>query len=374
MTDPKITIRTNDQPIVGSNFLPIIRKNVTLKSRYFFAPINAGLADSYGNPTPELISFHAKRSGEEIGVNYLGNVSIHKDYVTNDTTLFVSENMDNWQGMTQLISNLGSLPGVQVACYKSNYKLIRKWKNKDDNAYIQFAQEEINALSIKEINTLVHQFVDSAVRLIDLGFKVIQIHAGHGYFLSTFTSPLFNKRSDEYGKDTMLVLKRIFEGIRTKAGSQDYILDLRISIYERSLDEDTQAKIESIENLYSHGALDMLSQTNGLYNLSKRLMYPHKSFGHCFMKQPIAQLANRFPNFIWNLCGNIWDLDDIEQSDIPRNLTFSIGRSLLADDDFISKNLDQKKDQVNRCNFCNKCHYYSMGLPNIACGVNPNLF
>ncbi len=352
-----------------------IEKNgVTLKSRYFFAPINAGLADSNGNPTPQLESFHLKRSGEEIGVNYIGNVSIHKDYVTNDTTLFVSENMENWEKMTSAISNAGSLPGVQVACYKSDYTLIRKWKNKNDTQYIEFTRQEINALSQNQIKTLIHQFVDSSVKLIKLGCKVIQIHAGHGYFLSTFISPLFNKRSDEYGKDTLLILKRIFEGIREKAGAYNYMLDLRISLYERSLDESAEIKFDMFDNLVQHGALDMISQTNGLYNLSKNLMYPHRKLGHNFMMDVMSGLAKKYSGIIWNSCGNVWDIEDVEKNPLPGNLTFSIGRSLLADDNFVLKSITNKKEQINRCTFCNKCHYYSMGLPHITCGINEDIF
>ncbi len=118
----------------------------------------------------------------------------------------------------------------------------------------------------------------------------------------------------------------------------------------------------------------MISQVNGLYNLSKKLMYPNRALGHCFIKKEISKLALQYPKILWNLCGNIWDLEDVERNTLPDNLTFSIGRALLADEYFIDKSFNNKKEQINRCTFCNKCHYYSMGLPNIACGVNANLF
>ncbi len=351
-----------------------LKNNVHLKSRYFFAPINAGLATKDGNPTDELISFHEKRSGKGIGINYVGNVSITKDYVTNDSTLFVSNNMYNWEKLTSCIDASGSLAGVQVACYKSAYSLIRKWKNKNNEAYIKFTQEEISSFTNKEIDTLVKQFIDASVQLIKIGFKVIQIHAGHGYFLSTFISKTFNKRTDEYGKDPLLILKRIFEGIRAKVGYSDYWLDLRISVFERSLEENLEQKLIALDDLTKHNSLDMISQVNGLYNLSKKLMYPNRSLGHCFMKDEIAKLAEKYPEILWNLCGNIWDLEAVESERLPANLSFSVGRALLADEYFVEKSLTQRKEEINRCTFCNKCHYYSMGLPHIDCGVNANLF
>jgi len=51
----------------------------------------------------------------------------------------------------------------------------------------------------EEIAEIVTAFGDAAVRAKNSGFDGIQIHAGHGWLLSQFLSPFFNKRSDDYG-------------------------------------------------------------------------------------------------------------------------------------------------------------------------------
>jgi anthraniloyl-CoA monooxygenase len=43
------------------------------------------------------------------------------------------------------------------------------------------------------------QFVAAAGRGIDAGFDILELHAAHGYLLSSFISPLTNRRTDEYG-------------------------------------------------------------------------------------------------------------------------------------------------------------------------------
>ncbi|HXG99577.1 MAG TPA: bifunctional salicylyl-CoA 5-hydroxylase/oxidoreductase [Sphingomicrobium sp.] len=43
------------------------------------------------------------------------------------------------------------------------------------------------------------QFVAAALMAVDAGFDMIELHAAHGYLLSSFITPLLNKRSDEYG-------------------------------------------------------------------------------------------------------------------------------------------------------------------------------
>jgi 2,4-dienoyl-CoA reductase-like NADH-dependent reductase (Old Yellow Enzyme family) len=50
-----------------------------------------------------------------------------------------------------------------------------------------------------DIEEFVSAFVSSARRAIQAGFRVIEIHAAHGYLLHEFMSPLSNHRMDEYG-------------------------------------------------------------------------------------------------------------------------------------------------------------------------------
>jgi len=54
-------------------------------------------------------------------------------------------------------------------------------------------------LSVDEIQQEVQHFVDAAKRAKAANFDAIEIHAGHGYLISSFLSPAVNKRTDEYG-------------------------------------------------------------------------------------------------------------------------------------------------------------------------------
>lgn len=56
-----------------------------------------------------------------------------------------------------------------------------------------------HTLTCAEIDELIGDFADSAVRALDAGFDLIEVHAAHGYLLHQFLSPLSNQRSDEYG-------------------------------------------------------------------------------------------------------------------------------------------------------------------------------
>jgi 2,4-dienoyl-CoA reductase-like NADH-dependent reductase (Old Yellow Enzyme family) len=51
----------------------------------------------------------------------------------------------------------------------------------------------------KEIEQTIQSFVSAAARSQQAGFDGVQLHVAHGYLLSQFLSPYFNKRTDEYG-------------------------------------------------------------------------------------------------------------------------------------------------------------------------------
>jgi 2,4-dienoyl-CoA reductase-like NADH-dependent reductase (Old Yellow Enzyme family) len=54
-------------------------------------------------------------------------------------------------------------------------------------------------LTIEDIEHLLIAFTDAASRAVRAGFKIIEIHAAHGYLINSFLSPLTNKRTDNYG-------------------------------------------------------------------------------------------------------------------------------------------------------------------------------
>jgi 2,4-dienoyl-CoA reductase-like NADH-dependent reductase (Old Yellow Enzyme family) len=55
------------------------------------------------------------------------------------------------------------------------------------------------ALTSDGIQEVVAAFAAAARRACQAGFRVLEIHAAHGYLIHEFLSPLSNKRSDDYG-------------------------------------------------------------------------------------------------------------------------------------------------------------------------------
>lgn len=57
----------------------------------------------------------------------------------------------------------------------------------------------VKVLTVDDIHDVVRNFGAAAARAEKAGFDFIEIHGGHGYLISAFLSPYFNRRTDAYG-------------------------------------------------------------------------------------------------------------------------------------------------------------------------------
>jgi 2,4-dienoyl-CoA reductase-like NADH-dependent reductase (Old Yellow Enzyme family) len=74
------------------------------------------------------------------------------------------------------------------------------------------------ALDAAGIRRLVDDFRDAAARALVAGFRVVELHAAHGYLLHEFLSPLSNHRTDRYGgafENRIRLLVEVTEAVRT---------------------------------------------------------------------------------------------------------------------------------------------------------------
>jgi 2,4-dienoyl-CoA reductase-like NADH-dependent reductase (Old Yellow Enzyme family) len=86
-------------------------------------------------------------------------------------------------------------------------------------------------LSLSGIQSLVEDFARAAARARAAGFDAVQLHGAHGYLLSQFLSPFFNRRGDRYGGSALNRARMIYEtyeAVRGEVGS-DYPVMIKIN-------------------------------------------------------------------------------------------------------------------------------------------------
>lgn len=86
------------------------------------------------------------------------------------------------------------------------------------------------AVTVEELDSLVEKWVFASTVLAECGWDGVQIHAAHGYLVSSFLSPYVNTRTDAYGgslDNRARLLLRILEGIR-EAVPDTFVVSVKI--------------------------------------------------------------------------------------------------------------------------------------------------
>ena len=131
-----------------------------------------------------------------------------------DLGLWCDEQIAPLQRITRFITAQGVVPGIQLAHAGRKASTHRPWLGKhgsvkpEDGGWVPVGPSKIafdpqhtapTELSEGQIHEVIQAFVEAARRALVAGFKVVEVHAAHGYLLHQFLSPLSNQRRDQYG-------------------------------------------------------------------------------------------------------------------------------------------------------------------------------
>jgi 2,4-dienoyl-CoA reductase-like NADH-dependent reductase (Old Yellow Enzyme family) len=130
-----------------------------------------------------------------------------------DLGVWSERHFEPLQRVTQFIHQQGSVAGIQLAHAGRKASTFRPWSGQGEvkpqdggwqvvaPSAAAFADDypRPRELTEKEIVALQDAFALAAQRAYDAGFRVIEVHAAHGYLFHEFLSPLSNRRTDRYG-------------------------------------------------------------------------------------------------------------------------------------------------------------------------------
>jgi 2,4-dienoyl-CoA reductase-like NADH-dependent reductase (Old Yellow Enzyme family) len=131
-----------------------------------------------------------------------------------DLGIWKDEHVEGLARCVQLVEEHGAVPGIQLAHAGRKASTAPPWQGgqalaPEDGGWrpvwapspVAFGSRSPvpEALSESQIAGVVQAFAKGAARARNAGFKVVELHAAHGYLLHQFLSPLSNQRTDRYG-------------------------------------------------------------------------------------------------------------------------------------------------------------------------------
>ena len=216
-------------------FSPIKVGTTEVKNRVFMPPVSTNLAD-HGYVTDDLVDHYRARAKGGVGLIITEVVTVEPTYtyLPGDMCCYDDTFIPGWEKLAAAVHEYGCkiMPQLFHPAYMAfnipgTPRLIAP-------SFVgpSYALEAPRSITVDEIHELTHQFGDAAVRMQKAGVDGVEVHAAHAHgMLGGFLTPLYNKRTDEYGGSLdarMRFLLEVIAEIRERCG-KDFIIDVRIS-------------------------------------------------------------------------------------------------------------------------------------------------
>ena len=373
-------------------FQPIRIRGIDFKNRITLAPPSPNLASEDGLVTHEMVNWFRMFARGGVSTIYAGNCSID---LTESRDEAIQLNMNQDRGILPMTWFVDM--GKQYGCHAS-FELNHSGENtrfenighapysassyiteNEERAALRNHRDPIPSIEMtkEKIKETVEKFGMAAERMKRAGMDIVMVHGGHGNLISQFTSPLHNRRTDEYGGDTKARARfaiEVCDSIRRHCG-EDFVIEYRISADEIApegmhFDE----TLELIGYLKDH--IDILHVSAGLrtdFNM-KYLSYWFQNYmmDHCFNVHYARDIKKRYPDLLVNTVGSIMSLDYAEEIIANGWADFvAMCRPLMADPDMPIKYAENRSEDRRPCLRCNTCTKHLFVPKPIWCAVNP---
>lgn len=202
-------------------FTPLALRGVTARNRVVVSPMCQYSSDD-GRPT----DFHLVHLGkfamggagivfcEETSVEERGRKSYHC------AGIYADAHIPQYRRINDFIRSQGAVPAIQIGHSGRKGSGCAPWDgyrplNAADAKHSEAPWQTVSASAVPaskaapvphaldrgEIGAIIAHWREAALRALDAGYDIIEVHAAHGYLIHQFLSPSSNQRTDAYGGD-----------------------------------------------------------------------------------------------------------------------------------------------------------------------------
>jgi 2,4-dienoyl-CoA reductase-like NADH-dependent reductase (Old Yellow Enzyme family)/thioredoxin reductase len=236
------------------------------------------------------------------------------------------------------------------------------------------ARMAFREMTEEDVATVVERFADAALRARRAGFDGVELHAGHGYILSSFLSPASNQREDRYGGPLENRARFLVETIRAakqRAGADFPIwcrIDAREFRTEAGICEEDAQQTAKLAEAAGADAIHVSA-------------YADASIGAAFTEAPLVHQPSGYVPFAEAIkkrlripviaVGRI-EPDEADALIARGGADFvAMARKLLADPELARKLAEGRAAEIRPCIYCYTCVGRVFLSKPSACAVNP---
>lgn len=358
-------------------FSPFYIGPVKIKNRIMMAPMETNMPSLNGEVNDRVIQYYKERAEGGVGAIIVEFTCVDSPIGKGTEAQLVMDHDGYIPGHTYLVEeiqkyNCKAFLQLHHAGRQTNPKITGFQPVAPSPIACKVMKAEPKELTTEEVSDLVTKFVKAARRAKLAGYDGVELHAAHGYLLGSFLSPYTNKRTDQYGGNTInrtKIIQEIVQGIKVKV-DRDFPVIVRYSadeFVEGGLK--LQESIEIAKILESYG-VSAIHVSTGTFESNDKNIDPMSA------KQGWRiQLAKEIKE---NVHVPVIGVGVIREPEFANETITSgkvdfiaLGRALIADPKWPQKARNRNYKDINRCTTCGYCTDRLRQHQSIRCSVNP---
>lgn len=341
-------------------------KNLTFKNRFIRSATHEGMAEKDGAVNERLINVYENIAKGGISTIITGFVFVMEGAPSSPGMpgIYDDRFIQGFQQLTDAVHRHNTNIILQVAEGGTQAKFNVKTRTIYGPSAVEHKYTGLTSIEMKQedIKRHVDIFGDTALRTKKSGFDGIQIHGAHGYLLSQFLTPYYNRRDDKYGgsiENRARIIFEVYENMREKVGD-DYFISIKINSQDFMGDEGLTPE----ESLYVCKKLDEMGidliEVSG--NVGFNQTYPEiiqkdihiDSTRQCYFAEYAKKIAEEVGCPVAVVGGNR-NYELLEELLNTSNIEYiSLSRAVLCEPDIVNK-WAKDPSYVPKCISCNKC-------------------
>lgn len=333
---------------------------IELRNKFIRSGTWTEKATHEGDLTEELFDTYRTLAEAELGMVVVGYARVNEFERANNNMIGLYDDrfVEPLKSFTKMFHDNDTPVGIQIAMggtqihydgevdwevmSPSDAKVIRKDEN--GNEY-EIEVKEMTALQIKDV---ISDFASAARRVKEAGFDMVQLHGGHGYFLSQWMNPSLNKRTDEYGVPSKFITE-LYSAVRSEVGD-DFPISIKINSEENIGDHSNHDAVLEMCTKLDNLGIDMI-EVSGCAPSRNKVTVDNESYFKKF-----AGKLKQTVNCRVMLTGGNKTLSNIENVVDETGIDFvGMSRTLVSEPKLVKEWKDNPGYKA-RCISCNHCH------------------
>lgn len=354
-------------------FSPIKLRGLELKNRIVMPGMNTKMVKNKHDVAEDLVAYHAARAAGGCGLNILEVAAtcpaVHAYLYLG---IYNEHHRDELKKVTDAIHENGGKACIQI--WHGGF-VPADFFDKTNKL------EEPNNLTVERIHEIIKEYGVSAKLAVEAGFDALEFHGAHTYLPHEFMNPSLNKRTDEYGNQSLENRCRFnLEVIREMRANmpEEMPLLMRLDAIDEMMPAVTTLD-ETVQfiNWAAEAGVDAIDLSRGnARSLATVYEVPPYNLEPGFNMDNIAAVKERISIPVIGVGRvNMPDLADqlIREGKIDM---IAVGRALLVDPEWCNKAKEGRDDEIRRCIGCTQGCYDKVIDPkatHITCTRNPML-